>query len=62
LSLLPKEEANKVEMGIRQEEGRAADVFFLTGTAGRKIHDTVRLEQIRAGVLAAVANALTLLI
>lgn len=36
------------------EEGKAADVFFLTDTAGRKIHDAARVEHIRAGVLAAL--------
>ena len=36
------------------EEGEAADVFFLTGTDGKKISDAKRLEQIRSGVLAAL--------
>jgi hypothetical protein len=36
------------------EEGEVADVFFLTGTDGKKIRDAKRLEQIRAGVSAAL--------
>ncbi len=39
---------------IVTEEGEAADVFFLTGTDGKKICDTKRLEQIREAVLAAL--------
>jgi [protein-PII] uridylyltransferase len=39
---------------IVTEEGEAADVFFLTGTDGKKICDTKRLKQIREAVLAAL--------
>ena len=39
---------------IVTEEGEAADVFFLTGTDGKKIRDAKRLEQIRDAVLTAV--------
>jgi [protein-PII] uridylyltransferase len=39
---------------IVTEEGEAADVFFLTGTDGKKICDTKRLKQIRESVLAAL--------
>ncbi|MGO9244955.1 MAG: hypothetical protein ACLQDC_09345 [Verrucomicrobiia bacterium] len=39
---------------IVTEEGEAADVFFLTGTDGKKICDAKRLEQIREAVLAAL--------
>ena len=37
---------------IVTEEGEAADVFFMTGTDGRKIRDGARLEQIRDAVRA----------
>ena len=40
---------------IVTEEKTAADVFFLTGTDGKKIRDAKRLGQIREGVLAALA-------
>jgi len=39
---------------IVTEDTEAADVFFLTGTDGKKIRDTKRLEQIRTGVLASL--------
>jgi [protein-PII] uridylyltransferase len=39
---------------IVTEEGEAADVFFLTGTDGKKICDAKRLNQIREAVLAAL--------
>ncbi len=39
---------------IVTEEDEAADVFFMTGTDGRKIRDAVRLEQIRDVVRAAL--------
>jgi [protein-PII] uridylyltransferase len=39
---------------IVTEEGEAADVFFLTGTDGKKICDTKRLKQIREAVLTAL--------
>jgi UTP:GlnB (protein PII) uridylyltransferase len=39
---------------IVTEEGEAADVFFLTGTDGKKILDKKRLMQIEEAVLAAV--------
>lgn len=39
---------------IVTEEAEAADVFFLTGTDGKKICDTKRLKQIREAVLAAL--------
>ena len=39
---------------IVTEEGEAADVFFLTGTDGKKICDAKRLKQIREAVLAAL--------
>ena len=39
---------------IVTEEGEAADVFFLTGTDGKKIRDEKRLKQIREAVLAAL--------
>ena len=39
---------------IVTEDNEAADVFFLTGTDGKKIRDAKRLKQIRAGVLAAL--------
>jgi [protein-PII] uridylyltransferase len=39
---------------IVTEEAEAADVFFLTGTDGKKICDTKRLKQIRESVLAAL--------
>ena len=39
---------------IVTEEGKAADVFFLQGADGRKLHGTPRLEQIHSGVLAAL--------
>jgi len=40
---------------IVTENSEAADVFFLTGTDGKKILDSKRLEQIRKGVLAALS-------
>ncbi|HTS17785.1 MAG TPA: hypothetical protein VMP11_09450 [Verrucomicrobiae bacterium] len=39
---------------IVTEEGEAADVFFLTGTDGKKILDARRLTQIKEAVLAAL--------
>jgi [protein-PII] uridylyltransferase len=39
---------------IVTEEDEAADVFFMTGTDGRKIRDAARLEQIRDAVRAAL--------
>ena len=39
---------------IVTEENEAADVFFMTGTDGRKIRDAARLEQIRDMVRAAL--------
>ena len=39
---------------IVTEEDEAADVFFMTGTDGRKIRDATRLEQIRDAVRAAL--------
>lgn len=39
---------------IVTEEGEAADVFFLTGTDGKKICDAKRLKQIREAVLASL--------
>ena len=39
---------------IVTEEGEAADVFFLTGTDGKKILDAKRLTQIREAVFAAL--------
>jgi [protein-PII] uridylyltransferase len=39
---------------IVTEEDEAADVFFMTGTDGRKIRDAARLEQIRDMVRAAL--------
>jgi len=39
---------------IVTEEDQAADVFFMTGTDGRKIRDATRLEQIRDMVRAAL--------
>ncbi|HVM59971.1 MAG TPA: hypothetical protein VMV72_03810 [Verrucomicrobiae bacterium] len=39
---------------IVTEEGEAADVFFLTGTDGKKICDTKRLTRIKEAVLAAL--------
>jgi len=39
---------------IVTEEDQAADVFFMTGTDGRKIRDAARLEQIRDMVRAAL--------
>lgn len=37
---------------IVTEDSEAADMFFLTGTDGKKIRDTKRLEQIQNGVVA----------
>jgi [protein-PII] uridylyltransferase len=47
-------DADIVHAVIVTEEDEAADVFFMTGTDGRKIRDAARLEQIRDVVRAAL--------
>jgi [protein-PII] uridylyltransferase len=55
LSALAAEDVNCAHAIITTEAGRVGDVFFLTDTEGRKITDTLRLEQIRQRVLESIS-------
>jgi [protein-PII] uridylyltransferase len=55
LSALAAADINCAHAIITTEAGRVGDVFFLTDTEGRKITDTLRLEQIRQRVLESIS-------
>lgn len=55
LSALAAADVNCAHAIITTEAGRVGDVFFLTDSQGRKITDTLRLEQIRQRVLESIS-------